>query len=166
MRFGRLPRSGQRIRSTEIDARRSTVSPEQPLDASQLEAFRRIAMVEPLFLSRVMLQPDVKFAGGGDAEWQVAGKVLKGEILKIHWHGVTVEWLVRPETGQPLAQCAMKRGRDARFARTIEAFSEWNDKGGVRVPMVRTDLGGTHRFDKVESACAPVPLEVVPVFEE
>ena len=80
--------------------------------------------------------------------------------------GVTVEWLVHPETGQPLAQCAMKRGRDARFSRTIEAFSEWNDKAGVRVPMVRVDLGGTRRFDKVESACAPRPLEVVPVFED
>jgi len=153
-------------RQPSIDARRSTVYGEQPLDASQLEAFRRVAMLEPLFLSRIMLQPDVKFAGGGDAEWKVGERALKGEILKIHWRGVTVEWLVRPDTGQPLAQCAMKRGRDARFSRTIEAFSEWNDKGGVRVPMVRVDLGGTRRFDKVESACAPRPLEVVPVFED
>lgn len=153
-------------RATPVNAMRSTVIGEKPLDPSQLDAFRRVAMLEPLFVSRVMLQPDVKFAGGGNADWKVGDRALKGEILKIHWRGVTVEWLVHPETGQPFAQCAMRRGRDARFSRTIEAFSEWNDKGGVRVPMVRADLGGTRRFDKVESDCAPPRLEVVPVFEE
>jgi hypothetical protein len=153
-------------RTPSVDAKRSTVYGEHPLDASQLEAFRRAAMLEPLFLSRVLLQPDVKFAAGGDAEWKVGERSMKGEILKIHWRGVTVDWLVNPQTGQPFGQCAMRRGRDARFARTIEAFSEWNDKGGVRVPMVREDLGGVRRFDKVESSCAPRPLQVVPVFEE
>ena len=145
--------------STAARAKRSNVQREQPLDESQYAAFRRAAMVEPLFLSRVLLLPDVKLAGGGAAEWRVGAQLLTGEILKVHWRGVTVEWLVKPATGQPVAQRAMQRARDMRCALVIEAFSEWNDRAGVRVPMVRTDGTRTRRFDAVESDCNPPPNE-------
>ena len=145
--------------STAARAKRSNVQREQPLDESQYAAFRRAAMVEPLFLSRVLLLPDVKLAGGGAAEWRVGSQLLTGEILKVHWRGVTVEWLVKPATGQPVAQRAMQRARDMRCALVIEAFSEWNDRAGVRVPMARTDGTRTRRFDAVESDCNPPPNE-------
>jgi len=140
-------------------AKRSSVTPEQPLDDAQFAAFRRAAMLEPLFLSRVLLLSDVKLAGGGAAEWQVGAQTLSGEILRIHWRDVTVEWLVKPATGQPVAQRAMRRARDMRYALVIEAFSEWNDRAGVRVPMVRTDGTRTRRLDAVESDCNPPPNE-------
>lgn len=153
-------------RSGDANARRSTVQGEQPLDASQFEAFRREAMLEPLFLSRVLVQPDVKLAGGGAAEWKVGARTIAGEILRIHWRGVTVDWLVKPGNGQPIAQSAMRRGRDARFVRSIEAFDSWNDHAGVRVPLVRTDGTSTRRFDAVDSACDAPLVDVVPVIEE
>jgi hypothetical protein len=49
----------------------------------------------------------------------------------------------------------MQRARDMRCALVIEAFSEWNDRAGVRVPMARTDGTRTRRFDTVDSACDP-----------
>lgn len=153
-------------RSGDANARRSTVQGEQPLDASQFEAFRREAMLEPLFLSRVLVQPDVKIAGGGSAEWRIGTRTLAGEILRIHWRGVTVDWLVKPGNGQPVAQSAMRRGRDARFVRSIEAFDSWNDHAGVRVPLVRTDGISTRRFDAVDSGCDAPLVDVVPVIEE
>lgn len=137
------------------NARRSTVQAEQPLDESQFEAFRRVAMLEPLFLARMLLQPEVKLAGGGVAEWKVGERTLTGEILRVHWRGVTVEWLLKPATGQPVAQRAMKRARDARFALVTEALSNWNDRAGVRVPLTRTDGSATRTFDTVDSDCNP-----------
>jgi len=142
-------------RTPALRAKRSNTQGEQPLDDAQLEAFRRVAMCEPLFLSRILLQPDAKFASGGAAEWKVGAATLAGEILRIHWRGVTVEWLVKPATGQPVAQRAVRRARDMRFAAVTEAFSEWNDLGGVRVPMVRTDGTAVRRFDAVDSECVP-----------
>lgn len=142
-------------RTPALRAKRSNVQGEQPLDDAQLEAFRRVAMCEPLFLSRILLQPDAKVAGGGAAEWKVGAATLSGEVLRIHWRGVTVEWLVKPATGQPVAQRAVRRGRDMRFEAVTEAFSEWNDLGGVRIPMVRTDGNSVRRFDAVESECVP-----------
>ncbi len=143
------------VTDTPTHFMRSTVQGEQLLDDSQLAAFRRVAMVEPLFLSRLLLQSDVKLAGGGAAEWKVGDRTLTGEILKIHWKEVTVEWLIKAATGQPMAQRAMKRSRDARFAQVTEAFSDWNDKAGVRIPMTRSDGVVTRRFDSVESDCDP-----------
>jgi len=143
-----------------INARRSTVQAEQPLDDSQFEAFRRVAMLEPLFLARMLLQSEVKLAGGGAAEWKVGERTLTGEILRVHWRGVTVEWLLKPATGQPVAQRAMKRARDARFAMVTEALSNWNDRAGVRVPLTRTDGRATRTFDTVDSDCNPPQPEV------
>jgi len=73
---------------------------------------------------------------------------------------------VKPGNGQPIAQSAMRRGRDARFVRSIEAFDSWNDHAGVRVPLVRTDGTTTRRFDAVDSACDAPLVDVVPVIEE
>jgi len=142
-------------RTPATNARRSNRQGEQPLDDAQLEAFRRVAMLEPLFLTRVLLQPDVKLAGGGAAEWRIGDAALDGEVLRIHWRGVTVEWLVKPGNGQPVAQRALRRARDMRFAQVTESFSAWNDRAGVRVPMVRTDGTTTRRFDAVDSECDP-----------
>lgn len=157
-------------RTPSVNARRSTKQGEQPLDESQLEAFRREAMLEPLFLSRVLLQPDVKLGGGGEAEWSVDAKPdatkVSGEILRIHWRGVTVEWLVRPKTGQLLAQRAMKRARDMKFAQVTEVFAEWNSHAGVRIPMVRTDGTATRRYDTVESGCDAPVADVIPEMEQ
>ena len=147
------------------NTKRSTVAGEQPLDESQFEAFRRVAMLEPLFLSRVLLQPDVKFAGAGTAEWHAGERTVSGEVLRIHWKGVTVEWLVKPGNGQLVAQRAMKRARDARFAQVVEVFGEWNDRAGVRIPMVRSDAYGSRQFDSIESACDAPVVEVVPEME-
>jgi YHS domain-containing protein len=153
-------------KSDAVYAQRSTADPERVLDEAQIEAFRRVAMNEPLFLARVILQTDVKFRSLGAAEWKVgakdAPKELDGEVLRIQWHGMVVDWLVKPGSGQPVAQRVQRRVRDARFAEVTEAFSEWNDRGGVRVPLVRTDDQGTTRFDAVESACDAAVVEVVP----
>lgn len=155
----------QDSRNPPLNTKRSTVAGEQPLDESQFEAFRRVAMLEPLFLARVLLQPDVKLAGGGAAEWRAGERAVSGEVLRIHWKGVTVEWLVKPGNGQLVAQRAMQRARDARFAQVVEVFGEWNDRAGVRVPMMRTDGQATRRFDTVESACDAPVVEVVPEME-
>lgn len=155
----------QDSREPSPSTKRSTVAGEQPLDESQYEAFRRVAMLEPLFLARVLLQPDVKLAGGGAGEWTAGDAKVSGEILRIHWRGVTVEWLIKPATGQLVAQRAVKRARDMRFARVVEVLSEWNDRAGVRVPMVRTDGVATRRFDTVESGCDAPVVEVVPEME-
>lgn len=153
-------------RTPPVNAKRSTRQGEQPLDESQLEAFRREAMLEPLFLSRVLLQPDVKLSGGGVAEWSVDSKPnaakLTGEVLRVHWRGVTVEWLLQPKTGQLLAQRAMKRARDMKFAQVTEVFAEWNSHAGVRIPMVRTEGTAVRRYDTVESGCDAAAVEVVP----
>ena len=148
------------------NARRSTAQPEQPLDDAQFEAFRRVAMLEPLFLARILLQSDVKLAGGGAAEWKVGEKTLAGEILRVHWRGVTVEWLLKAATGQPVAQRAMKRARDARFALVTEALSNWNDRAGVRVPLTRHDGVATRNFDTVDSDCNPPQPEAPSVRAE
>jgi len=148
-------------KSTPMNFKRSTAQGEQPLDESQIEAFRRVAMLEPIFLSRLLLQSDVKLAGGGTENWKVGEKVLTGEILKMHWKGVTVEWLLKPATGQPVAQRAMKRSRDARFALVTESLAEWNDTAGVRVPMVRTDGVTVRKFNAVESDCKPEATDAV-----
>ena len=148
-------------KATPMNFKRSTAQGEQPLDESQIEAFRRVAMLEPIFLSRLLLQSDVKLAGGGTENWKVGEKVLTGEILKMHWKGVTVEWLLKPATGQPVAQRAMKRSRDARFALVTESLAEWNDTAGVRVPMVRTDGVTMRKFDAVESDCKPEATDAV-----
>jgi YHS domain-containing protein len=152
-------------RAPASNARRSNRQPEQPLDDDQFEAFRREAMWEPLFLARVLLQPDVKLAGGGEAEWKVGDAALTGEILRIHWRGVTVEWLVKPGSGQPVAQRAQRRSRDMRFAQVTESFSSWNDRGGVRVPLARTDGTAVRRFDAVDSEC-DAPAIAVPIVPE
>ncbi|MFM1803479.1 MAG: hypothetical protein RL136_358 [Planctomycetota bacterium] len=150
---------GSAVGAKPLRAKRSNAQPEQPLDDSQFEAFRRMAMLEPLFLARVLVQPDVKLSSGGSEEWQVGEQRLGGEVLKVHWNGVTVEWLLKPATGQPVAQRAMQRARDMRFERVTEAFAEWSDHAGVRIPLVRTDGTRTRRYDTVETECDPEPDE-------
>jgi len=151
-------------KSDAVYAQRSTADPERVLDEAQIEAFRRVAMNEPLFLARVILQTDVKFRSLGAAEWKVgakdAPKELDGEVLRIQWHGMVVDWLVKPGSGQPVAQRVQRRVRDARFAEVTEAFSEWNDRGGVRVPLVRFDGTNTVKFDDAEADCSLTQTEV------
>ena len=151
-------------RPDAVYAQRSTVDPERKLDEAQTEAFRRVAMNEPLFLARVLLQQDAKFCSLGAAEWKIGAKdslkELDGEVLRIQWHGVVVDWLMKPGSGQPVAQRVQRRSRDARFAESVEAFSEWNDRGGVRVPLVRFDGTNTVKFEQVEAECTPVQPDI------
>ncbi len=152
----------------------SNRSPEITLDALQLRALRRKAMLEPAFLAAVLVTPDAVLRREGPQSWTIVEakpldkktadekaartdadapteeETVTGEALRVHWHGVTIEWLIDAASGEPLAQRARQRNEDSRITTITTRFESWTTINGALVPLMRRNTARAFRFDAVE----------------